>query len=514
MADALASAHASGIVHRDIKPDNVLLTGHHALVTDFGVAKALAGAVPEDAAESSRALPTTSRFTSLGVALGTPAYMSPEQAAADPMIDHRSDIYSLGVLAYEMLTGCPPFTGMQPQQLLAAHLSQTPEPISAHRPSVPPELESLVMRCLEKHAADRWQSAAELQSQLEAMATPGGGMAPAAASVPRRSPARDQLLLRLGVGVAVVAGLLVVARMWLARPAPAWVIGATVQITNTPGLELDAAVSPDGRLVAYAAGPIGSTRIFVRQVGGGEPRLLTQSVGGAQRTPRWSPDGQTITFLVGQSLYAAPALGGTARMVWNAGDYEFASPVLSPDGQRVAWAEQSAIHVASVSGGERRKLADAHYPSFLVWSPDGRHLAYVSDNAWFIYGLANLGNLSPSSIWIVSVSGGRPVRVTETASLNTSPLWSPDGRSLFFISSLGGGRDVYAQALSSRRRPRGAPVRLTTGLTAHSITFNADGSRLAYSVLTTRSNLWWAPITPARATPFSAARAVANENQT
>ena len=167
VVDALNYAHRHGVVHRDIKPDNVLIAEHHALVTDFGVAKA----VSQSASQSS--------LTSIGVALGTPAYMAPEQAAADSHTDHRADIYAVGVLGYEMLTGRPPFTGATPQAVLAAQVSQEPDPVTQHRRTAPPALAELVMRCLEKHPADRWQSAEELLTQLDAMVTPSGGTAPA-----------------------------------------------------------------------------------------------------------------------------------------------------------------------------------------------------------------------------------------------------------------------------------------------------------------------------------------------
>src|SRR2546429_1669756 len=164
VADALAYAHEHRVVHRDIKPDNVLIARHHAVVTDFGVAKALS----ESTGKTS--------LTSAGVALGTPAYMAPEQAAADPHTDHRCDIYAVGALGYEMLTGRPPFTGATPQHVLAAQVTEAPEPVTKRRATVPAALAALVMRCLEKSPADRWQTAAELLQQLEAMATPSGGL--------------------------------------------------------------------------------------------------------------------------------------------------------------------------------------------------------------------------------------------------------------------------------------------------------------------------------------------------
>jgi len=152
--EALGYAHARGVVHRDIKPENVLLVKDHALVSDFGVAKALTNATGDTG------------LTSAGMTLGTPAYMAPEQVAADPQVDQRSDIYSTGILAYEMLGGRTPFGNGSPQRLLAAHIAERPEPVGRVRPELPRDTAAIVMRCLEKDPAARWQTADELRREL------------------------------------------------------------------------------------------------------------------------------------------------------------------------------------------------------------------------------------------------------------------------------------------------------------------------------------------------------------
>ncbi len=167
VVDALAAAHAAGVVHRDIKPDNVMLSGRHAVVTDFGVAKAVSEAAGHG------------EHTTKGVALGTPTYMAPEQAAANENVDHRADIYAVGAMGYELLAGRPPFSGRTAQQVLAAHVTEVPRPVSELRSAVPESVAAVIMRCLEKTPADRWQTANELHAQLETFATPTTGVTPA-----------------------------------------------------------------------------------------------------------------------------------------------------------------------------------------------------------------------------------------------------------------------------------------------------------------------------------------------
>jgi serine/threonine-protein kinase len=169
VARALEYAHNHGVVHRDIKPENIFLAGSSAMVSDFGIAKAINAARTLPGSEGGGA--TGTHLTQVGTAVGTPAYMAPEQAAGAPDVDHRADIYSFGCVAYEVLSGSPPFPGHEAHRLIAAHISLPPAPLSTAAPGVPPPLASLVMHCLAKAPADRPQSATELLTALESIAT-------------------------------------------------------------------------------------------------------------------------------------------------------------------------------------------------------------------------------------------------------------------------------------------------------------------------------------------------------
>lgn len=232
VADALSYSHASGVVHRDIKPGNVMCSGKHALVTDFGVAKALS-ALSE----------TSSEVTGVGITVGTPTYIAPEQAMADPNMDHRADLYSLGVVAYELLTGRTPFLATTPQSMTAAHVTTPPIPITDHRPSLPPALAEAVMKCLAKRPAERWQSAEELSAALEGFVTTSASMTPVAGPTqfgqhlppfairPADAGAVAATFLLVAV---VVVGLIFTATRLFGLPDWVWVGAAILMVIGFP----------------------------------------------------------------------------------------------------------------------------------------------------------------------------------------------------------------------------------------------------------------------------------------
>ena len=233
---ALAYAHAAGIVHRDIKPDNIMLTGSAAVVTDFGVAKAVS-------ASRNRFVQEGQTITGVGISLGTPQYMAPEQAAADPKADHRVDLYAIGIVGYEMLLGSPPFFGRTPQAVLAAQLTEMPAPLAARRYDVPAALANTVMRCLEKDPNDRPRNAGEILRVLEGADAIAGPVAERPEAVERR---RWQRYVRAGV-VALTLGALAAITAWAfwpkAEPATVATVPGSVRVVRSATTSVDSALA-------------------------------------------------------------------------------------------------------------------------------------------------------------------------------------------------------------------------------------------------------------------------------
>jgi Tol biopolymer transport system component len=231
-------------------------------------------------------------------------------------------------------------------------------------------------------------------------------------------------------------------------------------------------------------------RIFVRPVAGGRSIQLTDDTSGVQAHPRWSPDGTRILFLAAGGVFSAPAAGGPARPELPPGrPTPILSAAYSPDGKSIAYVIGDSLFLRS-DDGTSRPLQNIFEPNGCTWSPSGTLIACASGNALSQTVGNGFVNISPSGIVVCRVSDGGLMRVSDSLSLNQSPVWSPDSRWLYFISNRHGPRDIYAQRLSAAGQPNGDLVRLTTGLGAHTISLSQDGKRLAYSSLTTESNIW------------------------
>ncbi len=492
VASALEHAHQRGVIHRDIKPANILIHEGEAMVADFGIALAVT-----EAADS--------RMTATGIAIGTPQYMSPEQATGERHIDGRSDQYSLAAVLYEMLSGSTPHTAPTTQALIAKLLTERPTRVRTVRSNVPPNIDAAVAKALEMTPADRFASAAEFGATLQY--TPSGGFP--AAEAPRRSRV---VLFATIAGVVVLAGA--GAAVMLRPSAPAFTVGRSEQVTADPGLEIQPSLSPDGKLVAYAAGSASQMRIFIRPVGGvgggGRTIPLSDDSTAVETQPRWSPDGTSILFLTRGGASVGAAFGGASRpLIAPSASAIVKSAAWSPDGKEIAFVRGDTLSAMLIDGGHVRMIATGSDLHSCTWAPQGRLIACVSLNSLSVLPGPLFGNLAPSGIVLFPIAGGDPVRIAEPTAYNHSPVFSGDGRRLFFVSSRDGPRDVYVVSLSSAGRPRGAPVRLTTGLGAKTISLSADAKRLSYAVYTARANIWSVPI-PANPPPGGLAVSAAN----
>ena len=477
VAAALDYAHRHGVIHRDIKPENILLHDGSALVADFGIALAVSSA-------------GGSRMTETGMSLGTPHYMSPEQAMGEREITARSDVYALGAMTYEMLLGEPPFGGPTAQAIVAKVLTEAPRPLTPRRHSVPPEVEDAVLTALEKLPADRFGSAAEfataLQEGTKARRKTAELQDPKVVALGRR------WLVSLGLVVLPVAAFLLGRESGKSPPAPL-TFGQSIKVTWDPAVEALPAMSPDGRSVAYASGTPARMRVFVRSVAGGRGLALTDDTTQVQSHPRWSPDGSRVLFLQGGGVFSVPASGGAETPEVPPGRTNpVVSAVWSPDGKSIGYVMGDSLFVRD-GRNESRSIAGFFEPNACQWSPDGEYIACASGNAISTMPGSLFGNLSPSQIVTVRVTDGRVTSVTDSLSVNQSPIWSPDGRWLFFVSNRYGPRDILAAAMSGDRS-RGPAIRLTTGLNAHTISLAADGSRLAFASLEIESNAWSIPL--------------------
>jgi serine/threonine-protein kinase len=470
VAAALGYAHRHGIIHRDIKPENVLLHDGSALVADFGIALAISTA-------------GGSRMTETGMSLGTPHYMSPEQAMGEREITARSDVYALGVVTYEMLVGEPPFTGPTAQAIIAKVLTDEPRPPTGLRKTVPPAIEAAVLTALAKLPADRFAGAGEFAAALTAQAPP-------ASRVSARTSRLTLAAVALGALAAGAAiGALAAGRRGEDRPS----FGAAFKVTYEPSMEVHPALSPDGRFLAYAGGNPLQTRVYVRQVSGGRPALLTGDSAAVEVSPSWSPDGTRILFANRQGLFSVSASGGAPRQEAPA---RAAGPIIwsqwSPDGQTAAYVVADSIFLKP-SGAAPRFLATSTSVTGCRWSPDGTRLVCAAGNAYFTMVGALFGNLAPSWIELVDVRSGARTVLTDSTSINHSPAWSSDGRWIYFVSDRAGPADIY-RILADGGRP--APQRLTVGLGVQSLSLSADGRRLAYNVYRTVGNIWSVPFGP------------------
>lgn len=464
IAQALAVAHAKGILHRDITPRNILIAKDgHALLTDFGLAQIVPN-VENDTTSSS-----DGSLTETGSILGTPRYMSPEQALGKD-VDVRSDLFSLGAVVYQMCTGQHAFAGEKYGEVLDAIMHREPEPIARFTYEVPAELERVVRKLLAKDPEERYQSARDLLADLRALRREmESGLRP---RLEPRVAMWKRPLAMAGIGAAAVLALLL---LWKREPAKRpFPIGNPIQVTTSPALDSDPAISPDGTRIAYASDEAGQLDIYVIDVRGGTPLRLTNH-SSADIGPTWFPDGSAIAFVSNRSgqsaVWKVGQMGGSATLlVPDAYD-----PAFSPNGQWIAFTRTDSTGFDSIYIAPIGHISEAHaltgpgVPGGAVgiaphcdaaWSSDGSEIVF---SAW-------------DNLWIVPRAAGAPRRLTSNGIRDREPACSPDGHTIYFSS--------YRQGISALWRVdsrTGISERLTTGAGQESRPSVAHyGDRLVY----------------------------------
>ncbi len=495
LAQALAAAHDKGVVHRDVKPDNVFVTREGRVkVLDFGLARQASSLLTSSGDDS--VSPTLAPGTEPGTVLGTVGYMSPEQVKGQEA-DARSDIFSFGAVLYEMLTGKRAFRGETAAETMTAILrADPPEPASVHE-GIPLALERIVDHCLEKSPDRRFRTAHDLAFALEtasgASSRSAAGVAVAAAEErPRWRWLAWGAAGLLALAVAVQAGRLLERR----APAPAGTAaapGAVLRLTNRPGPERWPQLSPDGKTLAFvAAGAAAPDEgdIFIQRVGGGNAINLTPDSPGDDTHPAFSPDGGRIAFRSERDGGGLFVMGSTGESVKRLADFGY-NPSWSPDGREIVVSTASWSEVASRSGkgelwaidvtsGARRRIetpGDAVQPR---WSPHGQRIAYWS-----------VSSGGQRDVFTVAAAGGGAVAVTTDAAIDWDPVWSPDGRHLTFSSDRGGTMNLWRVEIDEASgKVLGPPVPLSvpSGWAGHA-SLSGDGRTLAYANREVRTTL-------------------------
>ncbi|MGC2235303.1 MAG: protein kinase [Pyrinomonadaceae bacterium] len=492
--EALAAAHKAGIIHRDIKPENIMVRPDSFVkVLDFGLAKLV---------EHTEFQQSLSNYTMKGIIIGTPAYMSPEQVS-DEKVDHRTDLWSVGVILYEMLAGKNPFKGENRQETFNKVLAEDPPPVSEFNPNLPAELDRILEKALEKDADVSYQSASDFRADLKRVrrdidSSPSlrSGSLSGKRKREKEEKKRNYLISAFGVLLLILIGF----GIWFffIKPAPEnsvekidWAQAKHAPLTNISGIKSYPSLSPDGKSFIFTTQTNEGAHIFLQRIGGNNPVNLTANSSGDNSMAAFSPDGKLIAFRSERSpggIYVMEETGENARFV---ADFGF-HPSWSPDGKQLVVSDKPSdvatshtipncsLWTIDIATGEKKLLetsGDAIQPS---WSPNGKRIAF-----WFVE-KGKLGEIAT-----IPARGGEPVIVAQSEAMDWNPVWSPDGKFIFFASDRAGSMNVWRVAVdettgAANGEPEAVP---TPSMYVRHFSFSRDGKTLAYIRYETKSNL-------------------------
>lgn len=489
ICDALSAAHKEGIIHRDIKPENVMIRKDgYAKILDFGLAK-----LTDPGQQTIRDFAATVK----GVIIGTPAYMSPSQVS-DDTIDNRTDLWSCGVVLYEFLTGKNPFKRSTKAETFQAILSEDPPPPSSINPEVPEDLDRILLKLLEKDPGMGYQTAADLRTDLKRIkremdSSPSwsssqkhSGFSSSGSSSKWKWLAAASVLI---LGVAASYFFLFRDR---AQPVSEWAAAKNVQLTFQGGTEAYPSLSPDGKSFLFAAKSDGDDDIFLQRIGGANAQNLTLDSKVDDTMPVYSPDGERIAFRSEREPKGIYVMGATGENPKRVSDIGY-SPSWSPDGKELVVATNhqsvpsvkslSELWIINVETSAKRMLVDdvALQPS---WSPDGKRIAF-----WYTE------NRGKRIVATVPAKGGEPVIFADTSNTNWNPVWSPDGKYLYYATDRGGNMAFWRGLIDMETgMPSGEHELVPTPAKFNRhLAFSRDGKRMVYVQTENQSNIKTAP---------------------